>query len=220
MCWLCNTLVHVLWKSHYRSFMFIADPNFTDFGVFQVLGLIRCPVYTMHDKQGGLPSFLRNNFVGNSRQQLLIGLEHAGILTQQEITEVVHFSKLIQASTPKLWQLWYGKYRYVELISSAVDNVAILRTRGWDGINPEAAGQVVSVLARVRGWWWHTVEISKFPWSIWVSSLNAGFSFVERSSVAKNKGMWIGHEWWTHRKTLLLTIYADLVVYRFTRRAR
>ena len=56
----------------------------------------------MHDKQGGLPSFLRNNFVGNSRQQLLIGLEHAGILTQEEIKEVVHFSKLIQASTPKL----------------------------------------------------------------------------------------------------------------------
>lgn len=107
-------------------------------GCFQVLGLIRCPVYTMHDKQGGLPSFLRNNFVGNSRQQLLIGLEHAGILTQEEIKEVVHFSKLIQASTPKLWRLWYGKCRYVELISSAVDNVSILGTNGRDGKNPEA----------------------------------------------------------------------------------
>jgi len=67
-----------------------------------VLGLIRCPLYIMRDKQGGFPSFLRNNFVGNSRQQLLIGLEHAGILTQEEIKEVVHFSKLIQASPPKL----------------------------------------------------------------------------------------------------------------------
>lgn len=70
----------------------------------------------MRDKQGGLPSFLRHNFVGNSRQQLLIGLEHAGILTQEEIKEVVHFSKLIQASPPKLWRLWYGKWRYVEVI--------------------------------------------------------------------------------------------------------
>lgn len=69
---------------------------------FQVLGLIRCPLYIMRDKQGGLPSFLRNNFVGNSRQQLLIGLEHASILTPEEIKEVVHLSKLIQASPPKL----------------------------------------------------------------------------------------------------------------------
>ena len=56
----------------------------------------------MRDKQGGLPSFLRNNFVGNSRQQLLIGLEHAGILTREEIKEVVHYSKLIEVSPPKL----------------------------------------------------------------------------------------------------------------------
>lgn len=69
---------------------------------FQVLGVIRCPLYIMADKQSGLPSFLRNNFVGNSRQQLLIGLEHASILSQEEIKEAVHLSQLIQVSTPKL----------------------------------------------------------------------------------------------------------------------
>ena len=56
----------------------------------------------MADKQGGFPSFLRNNFVGNSRQQLLIGLEHAGILSQEEIKEALHLSQLIQVPTPKL----------------------------------------------------------------------------------------------------------------------
>ena len=60
---------------------------------FQVLGIVRCPLYVMRDKRGGFPSFLRNNFVGNTKDQLLIGLEHAGILTQEEIEEVVHLSQ-------------------------------------------------------------------------------------------------------------------------------
>ena len=60
---------------------------------FQVLGIVRCPLYVMRDKRGGFPSFLRNNFVGNTKDQLLIGLEHAEILTQEEIEEVVHLSQ-------------------------------------------------------------------------------------------------------------------------------
>ena len=47
----------------------------------------------MRDKRGGFPSFLRNNFVGNTKDQLLIGLEHAEILTQEEIEEAVHLSQ-------------------------------------------------------------------------------------------------------------------------------
>lgn len=79
----------------------------------------------MHDKQGGLPSFLRNNFVGNASQQLLIGLELASILTQEEIKEALHLSQLIQVSTPKLWRrLWYGKPSYVEQISSVCYTIA------------------------------------------------------------------------------------------------
>lgn len=47
----------------------------------------------MRDKRGGLPSFLRNNFVGNAKDQLLIGLEHAEILSREEIEEAVHLSQ-------------------------------------------------------------------------------------------------------------------------------
>ena len=103
------------------------------FHSFQVLGNIRCPLYIMSDKQGGLPSFLRNNFVGNSRQQLLIGLEHAGILSPEEIKEAVHLSQLFQASTPKLWRrLWYGKSSYVELILSVCDTVCFYSGQEMD----------------------------------------------------------------------------------------
>lgn len=69
---------------------------------YEVLGLVRCPVYILRDKRGGHPSFLRHDFVGNSRQQLLIGLEHEGILTPEEIKEVVQLSRSIPASAAKL----------------------------------------------------------------------------------------------------------------------
>lgn len=123
----------------------------------QVLGLIRCPVYVMGDKQGGLPSFLRNNFVGNSRQQLLIGLEHAGILTSEEIKEVVQLSQSIQASAAKLWQfiqcmILPGKPRYVELIWSAVNNVSC-----YSG---EAGVKMQSILGLVRGWCCWLLKVS------------------------------------------------------------
>ena len=59
----------------------------------------------MRDKKGGFPSFLRNKFVGNSREQLLIGLEHANVLTQQEVREAVYLSQLIPEIMPKLWRV-------------------------------------------------------------------------------------------------------------------
>ena len=61
-------------------------------------------MYILRDKRGGLPSFLRHDFVGNSRQQLLIGLEQEseGILTPEEIKEVVQLSQSIPASAAKL----------------------------------------------------------------------------------------------------------------------
>ena len=55
-----------------------------EFGV-EVLGLVRVPLYTRTRKQGGLPQFLRNNFVGNSRQQLLDTLVSKEVLSQAEV---------------------------------------------------------------------------------------------------------------------------------------
>ena len=80
----------------------LVSQNKSCFHYFQVLGVVRCPLYVMRDKQGGLPSFLQNNFVGNSRQQFLIGLEHASILSQEEIQEALRLSQLIQMSLAKL----------------------------------------------------------------------------------------------------------------------
>ncbi|XP_065189949.1 U8 snoRNA-decapping enzyme-like isoform X1 [Sycon ciliatum] len=51
----------------------------------EVLGVIRSPTYRMGATDGGLPSFLRNSFVGNARQQLLNGLRSAEILSAEEI---------------------------------------------------------------------------------------------------------------------------------------
>ncbi|XP_065842283.1 U8 snoRNA-decapping enzyme-like [Oscarella lobularis] len=57
--------------------------NAVDHGL-EVLGTIRCPVYTWKDTLG-LPSFLRNNFVGMARDQLLDCLEREKILTKEQI---------------------------------------------------------------------------------------------------------------------------------------
>jgi hypothetical protein len=43
----------------------------------------------MRNNCGGLPSFLRNNFIGNAREQLLLGLKHEGLLSEKEINEAV-----------------------------------------------------------------------------------------------------------------------------------
>ncbi len=43
----------------------------------------------MRDDRGGLPSFLRNNFIGNAREQLLVGLKHEGLLSKEQIDEAV-----------------------------------------------------------------------------------------------------------------------------------
>jgi U8 snoRNA-decapping enzyme len=43
----------------------------------------------MRNNWGGLPSFLRNNFIGNAREQLLLGLKHEGLLSEKEINEAV-----------------------------------------------------------------------------------------------------------------------------------
>ena len=50
----------------------------------EVLGLVRVPLYTLPNKLG-LPAFLRHQFIGTSRQQLVTGLERCGLLTTQEL---------------------------------------------------------------------------------------------------------------------------------------
>ena len=53
------------------------------------MGIVRPPIFMMGDGFRGLPAFLSNNYAGNARQELLIGLEHFNILTRAEITKAV-----------------------------------------------------------------------------------------------------------------------------------
>lgn len=120
----------------------------------------------MRDKKGGFPSFLRNKFVGNSREQLLIGLEHANVLTQQEIKEAVHLSQLIPEITPKLWRVtcdmevklcganlvcvgvWFGRAVELEVIITAW---VLTRDKLWF----PRARPTFELVVRLR--WWSEV---------------------------------------------------------------
>lgn len=58
------------------------------------MGNVRVPLYTMHySNNGGLPTFLNNNFVGTAKEDLLLALYHTHLLTEKEITEVIHMSR-------------------------------------------------------------------------------------------------------------------------------
>eukprot|EP00088_Acartia_fossae_P015363 TRINITY_DN18402_c0_g1_i1.p1 TRINITY_DN18402_c0_g1~~TRINITY_DN18402_c0_g1_i1.p1 ORF type:complete len:225 (-),score=25.92 TRINITY_DN18402_c0_g1_i1:90-686(-) len=68
-----------------------------EYGI-EILGNIRVPLYTYKTKRGvlaGLPQFLRNNFAGNARQQLLSCLVLNKILTQEEVDTAMEQSQSI-----------------------------------------------------------------------------------------------------------------------------
>eukprot|EP00731_Ephydatia_muelleri_P021494 Em0014g85a len=52
----------------------------------EVMGIVRCPLYTLPNGLG-LPAFLKHDFIGNSRDQLLIGIERRGLLSPAELKE-------------------------------------------------------------------------------------------------------------------------------------
>lgn len=51
----------------------------------EVLGTIRVPLYTLGDHYRGFPVFLKHNFIGCSKEQLLAALSSLNILTPEEI---------------------------------------------------------------------------------------------------------------------------------------
>lgn len=58
------------------------------------MGNVRVPLYTMdYSDNGGLPTFLNNSFVGTAKEDLLLALYHTHLLTEKEITEVIHRSR-------------------------------------------------------------------------------------------------------------------------------
>ncbi|KAM3911952.1 U8 snoRNA-decapping enzyme-like [Leptodactylus fuscus] len=59
----------------------------------EVMGLVRVPLYTLRDGFGGLPAFLSNTFIGNSKSQLLYGLRTLRLLREDQIQDAVWASQ-------------------------------------------------------------------------------------------------------------------------------
>ena len=55
-----------------------------EYGV-EILGLIRVPLYTRDRNDGGFPMFLRNNFAGNARENLIESLVRFRVLSSEEV---------------------------------------------------------------------------------------------------------------------------------------
>ena len=57
----------------------------------EVLGVIRVPLYSLPNGLG-LPAFLRHQFIGSSRQQLLVAIERCGLLEKAELRKAVQLA--------------------------------------------------------------------------------------------------------------------------------
>ena len=66
----------------------------------QVFGVVRVPLYTLPNGLG-LPGFLRNAFIGNSRCQLGLSLVRRGMLTQQEWEAALQTSRAVTGLVTK-----------------------------------------------------------------------------------------------------------------------
>ena len=55
----------------------------------QVLGLCRCPLYILGDGSSGLPAFLNNGFIGNSKELLIDGITRHRLLSRPQMEEIL-----------------------------------------------------------------------------------------------------------------------------------
>lgn len=62
--------------------------------------MVRCPLATLPNGLG-FPAFLSNNFIGNSREQLIEGIRKCGLLTDQEIRGALERSKTVNLVVSK-----------------------------------------------------------------------------------------------------------------------
>ncbi len=54
------------------------------------MGTIRIPLYTMGDGYRGLPVFLKHQFIGNAKEQLLYTIKMRNLMTEDEILKAVN----------------------------------------------------------------------------------------------------------------------------------
>ncbi|XP_078520717.1 U8 snoRNA-decapping enzyme-like [Lissotriton helveticus] len=60
----------------------------------EVMGMVRVPLFTMRDGSGGLPAFLSNRFIGNSRSQLVYGLRVLKLVREDKLWEAARASQV------------------------------------------------------------------------------------------------------------------------------
>lgn len=52
------------------------------------MGIVRCPLYTLPNGLG-FPAFLQHKFIGNSKAQLLVGVQTRGLLPEDEVKQAL-----------------------------------------------------------------------------------------------------------------------------------
>ena len=60
----------------------------------KVLGLLRVPLYTLHNGLG-FPAFLNNQFIGNARHQLLTLLRERGLMDAEQMEDAMKISRTV-----------------------------------------------------------------------------------------------------------------------------
>ncbi|XP_039184685.1 U8 snoRNA-decapping enzyme-like isoform X3 [Crotalus tigris] len=60
---------------------------------FEVMGLIRVPLYILRDGVGGLPMFLSNSFIGNAREQLIHALDTLQLMPAEQLQKAIRIAQ-------------------------------------------------------------------------------------------------------------------------------
>jgi len=63
--------------------------------LFQVIGVIRCPLYTLPNGLG-FPAFLKHRYIADSRDQLLYTIRDRNLLSESELQVALKDSDLIK----------------------------------------------------------------------------------------------------------------------------
>ncbi|ETE70675.1 U8 snoRNA-decapping enzyme, partial [Ophiophagus hannah] len=60
---------------------------------FEVMGLIRVPLYILRDGVGGLPMFLSNTFIGSAQEQLIHALDTLQLMPAEQLQKAVRIAQ-------------------------------------------------------------------------------------------------------------------------------
>jgi len=92
----CLAGVHSVFDSLLTEYEFSLLKSLTVgfFASFQVMGMVRVPLYTLRDGVSGLPAFLCNSFAGTAREQLLWALAARRLLPPGRLREACEIARV------------------------------------------------------------------------------------------------------------------------------